>query len=244
MKTSHFRVIGDASGDSANRKNYVGSFVSQLLFARSPTAILWIIIAVIILSVQGMTFGAFSHISQEVFKGFQPSWTDLYSASAVVVIAFLIWIAAATFHVRPRTVGSVLKISVPVCHARHIGGSVSQTAARSGATGCQTHAADFRFLAAFALAQIVKLWPSSARSAHWRICNYFKLSKGLTNQGYFRRHNGTSSTFMFSEARGIDHLRFTIIFNSLRNTMLSIAKSREGWQWWCGRCGNISYRTI
>jgi hypothetical protein len=220
-----FTKRSNAAGDTSNGVNHIGALISQLLSACSPLAIIWLVVAIIVLAVQGVPFGTFSHICQEVLKGIDPSGTNLDSTAAVVVIALLLWVVTAHLHVHPRTVGSVFKISMPVRHARHIGGCVSQATARICSSCYEIGPIGFHFLSALAKTTIKELRSTCRSSAHWRISDYFKLSKGLTNQGYFSGHRCMYTAFMFSEVRWRIPSHFTIIFNSLRNSILSIAKS-------------------
>jgi hypothetical protein len=82
------------------------NLVLTLFFLSSPTAIIWFVIAVIVYSIQGLSKGFVSHVSQEISKIF-PAVTNLYASAAVSVPMLVIWIGAALKHAIPASVNSI-----------------------------------------------------------------------------------------------------------------------------------------
>lgn len=76
--------------------------VSLLLFPGGPAAILWRIITVIVDTIKGGSFWAFSHIFHEIMKRIFPPVADFYSAPTVVFKSFCFWIVAPAKHGLPK----------------------------------------------------------------------------------------------------------------------------------------------
>jgi hypothetical protein len=76
--------------------------VPLLLFPSGPAAVFWRIITVIVDTIKGGSFRAFSHVFNEIVKRIFPPVADFYSAPAVVFKSFCFWIVAPAKHGLPK----------------------------------------------------------------------------------------------------------------------------------------------
>jgi len=79
------------------------SSVKGLLSRCSPAAILWMIVTIIIYSIQSLAFWALTHVSKKVLK-IKPSIADGYSAILVRCFAVIAFIKASLHHGSPRPI--------------------------------------------------------------------------------------------------------------------------------------------
>ena len=77
--------------------------VVRLLFSGRPTAIRRLIISVVVLSVDGVSFGPRSHVGEEI-QEHSPSLANGYSPTSVSGIVAGIWVQAAFSHRHPNLV--------------------------------------------------------------------------------------------------------------------------------------------
>jgi len=79
--------------------------VSSLLSRRCPSTVARFIIAVHIISINAvLRRGRFSHVGKKRLKAVSPSIANFNSPPAVVFPFFGRWVAASSFHVRPRPI--------------------------------------------------------------------------------------------------------------------------------------------
>lgn len=218
-----FSQISHTASHAVNRKVSIRALISGLVSLCVPHAIILVVALAVIFSLQSHSFWTWPHVGKEVGKP-HPAFIDQNPTTAVMLPHFAIGIGTSLNHVVPSNVFLASTVIAGVAMAEIGFRYLLKASARFRVSVGEGISPYLLLISAFALTQIIMLRRSSARSAHWRISNYFKLSKGLTNQGYFSGHRCMSTAFMFSEVRWRIPSYFTIIFNSLRNTMLSIAK--------------------
>lgn len=79
------------------------SSIADLGFHVSPSAISWLVVAVVINAINSCSYWSFSHIHKEVFKN-TPSFANLNPPISVVNIIFIRWIVASLSHCNPCVV--------------------------------------------------------------------------------------------------------------------------------------------
>lgn len=89
-----------------------GPFISSLLSAGSPVAVLWAVVPVVVLPVERVSLRPWSHILKEVFEGIKPTIADLDASSAIPLEPLVFGVVASVLHVRPRAVLSRLCVAV------------------------------------------------------------------------------------------------------------------------------------
>lgn len=75
-----------------------------LLFSRSPTAVAWLVIAVIVDAVKGSTTRAWSHVLKKLSEIVLPLWADRNTSSTVVFVRRKRPVSATGSHGVPRVV--------------------------------------------------------------------------------------------------------------------------------------------
>ncbi len=78
--------------------------VHGLFFRRRPATIPWLIISVIINSIERLTDGAFPHVIKEVLKHFSPALANRYPSTAVLGVNWEVWISASADHRSPSSI--------------------------------------------------------------------------------------------------------------------------------------------
>lgn len=199
-----FAQLRHTSRDALDSINRVVPLVSRLLFFRGPSAIHRPsilntfrtfpagVMAVLIVweSIYFHSYRGFSPIRQKAIERAQ-SVANLYSAATVIVKAFCVWVCASLNHRRPNLVraGFVPNRSMSVrsiCRGCNFGLGAS---ARLGLSRCKRGIHHFFFCPAeFAQAKTISNCDSWIPSSAWRFFKNFPASKGLTDDGYFRRH--------------------------------------------------------
>ena len=118
------KLLIPTGGDSVRSLGaslFFGSWtlIQNLLSARGPLAIRWLIISVSIFSVNGVFCGRlFSHICEEVCERILPTFTNSNSSATIIAVVFMLWIGASITHVFPRGIfgSSGLSVSQSIFH--------------------------------------------------------------------------------------------------------------------------------
>jgi len=98
------RPFSQKQSSSACFNPKVVSLVSVLFFSGSPSAIVRAVIAIVVLSLYGVTEGwTATHIGNEVVKG-RPSITNIDAAHSVVNVRCVLGIATSSNHRKPRMI--------------------------------------------------------------------------------------------------------------------------------------------
>lgn len=92
-------------------------FISMLFFARSPSAIVRFVVAVIVREAVNAVLWrwSWSHVGQECFKGIKPSLANGYSPSSPFGIIMAITVVASCFHPLPNSVFRALCCASSSC---------------------------------------------------------------------------------------------------------------------------------
>jgi hypothetical protein len=106
-----FAQFHKATSKSPHGKFWVVSPVPVLLLWICPTAILWTIIAIGILSLQAFTNWLFPHVDQKVRKSF-PSYTDTNPFPSVVLITDPFCVSAALDHSDPNPISGRCRLAM------------------------------------------------------------------------------------------------------------------------------------
>lgn len=81
------------------------STIAGLLLRCSPPNILWLVISIIVNTVNRvLDRWRIPNIFQKCLKGMPPLWTNSYSATTIAVISGILGISTSTYNLRPRTV--------------------------------------------------------------------------------------------------------------------------------------------
>lgn len=101
-------------GEHIDRADHA-SAIQGLFSRRSPSAILWSVVAIIVNTLKAHVSGRLAHIGEEVGKFF-PSFADLNSSTAVVTVIGSRGVGAASDHVTPARIhrGVFLPAGMPV----------------------------------------------------------------------------------------------------------------------------------
>lgn len=123
--------------------------VYGLLFSCCPSAVFFLVGAVVVDAVQRLTTWGFTHIGQKLLKVVDPRWRDGDTAATVVGKRLRARIQTAIFHLDPRGIfpritATVGDLALPKLNAK--------AAAGAGIAFTQIMTADDGFLAAFATA--------------------------------------------------------------------------------------------
>lgn len=78
------------------------STIVGLLFPRSPFAVRWLIVPIVVLSLQCFTLGAFSHVFKKYGKGIEPTFAHGYPSASVIGIPAVIRVCCSHFSAIPR----------------------------------------------------------------------------------------------------------------------------------------------
>jgi len=95
------------------------SFVVCLLYSSSPTAIFWLVIAIIINSVYLIAKRARPHIRNKIIKASKPPITNGDAPAAIILPTPVVGIVAAPLHARPDTIQRFSFFSVHGHHDKH-----------------------------------------------------------------------------------------------------------------------------
>ncbi len=149
------------------------------------------IVPFIVNSINGHFGRSFSHTLKEVWKALK-SLTHHYSTASPILVLMMINVLASGLHVSPTVVGSA-------CGFRFYSMSMSKeplsrgfwhsTPARLGSLSSQGRSENLNLFSAFTLTQVINAWHSRDNS-RFGLRENFKLSEGLSDDGYLFRHNG------------------------------------------------------
>lgn len=106
-----YRPIRDAKDASVVRKKGAGSRVAKLFALGGPAAVVWLVIAVIVNSIQRGVSWAFAHVREEVFKQ-MPAFTYGNSSSAVMFKSAVVGVGASVPHLQPRSIFARVGLAV------------------------------------------------------------------------------------------------------------------------------------
>lgn len=188
--TKVFSQLRHAAGDSENGKHAIGSFVSALLFCCRPVAILLTVMAIAIAPFNRMFGRWISHILKERSKVL-PSLAHGYSATAVVVVMNVLGILAPLFHTAPDAINTRLGIAnkCAVFDSPLVMGTTAGFVFWQGASSNGDN------LFAFASAIPCDANSPSRSAVGFSFSDHCELSKCLSGEYNFRRHNNVSVVF-------------------------------------------------
>lgn len=174
-----FDPFNNAHALTVNFNYMVGSSIATLLFLGSPSAIIWLIISIIFLSVYRMLWGwLWPHVGKEVFEAVFPAVTYDNAARSVNRVFVVCCKIATRLHARPTIILSTLRLIVcSVCSVppQEFGSSFSRqtSATTSGLSeiGCRRN----RNISAIALAFPHRI----ARTFNFHASNNQKSAKAL-----------------------------------------------------------------
>lgn len=83
---------------------YCFSLIVALFKFRNPLAVRWLVVPIVVNSLNAMFFVAVSHISKKTNKTINPTITYCNSSASVIRIGSTRWIKASLFHIAPRNV--------------------------------------------------------------------------------------------------------------------------------------------
>lgn len=193
MKAIENRAAGQAEMFCQSHHAISDAFNSQnamALFCRGgPSAVCWLVIAIIVNSVQRPAIGLVSHVSQKVFK-LLPTFANGDAAATVTVKVFDVGILTAIKHVRPTSVGRSVRAAV-------LDGRCPRTATGTvRPQSCEVH--NF-FHAAVASNHDAPKYLSTRRQGVRRVGDYDKASKSLSDVVLsVGRHNVANSNVVLS----------------------------------------------
>lgn len=107
-----FAMSRQAGRYSIQRVLFNIGFVSIRSLSVYPTAIVRCVIAVVVLAIHDSASWAWGHIFKKAGKRV-PSFTDANSASSVVLVLAILWIAATIMHLPPNVVEGLVGASEP-----------------------------------------------------------------------------------------------------------------------------------
>lgn len=196
--TKMLTQFDQASSNSIDRKNPIGSSVSSLLSFSCPLAISRLVVSVVVDSFNGESFGTNSHVIKKVPK-IKPRLAHLYSSTSVVGIFSVFWIVASSQHVRPTLVGSRLSKLLNVAMRYFAVGPMLflQTAARLGLSSSKKFIFNNTLVAAGAKAKTDSDTPVSPLDMS-SIGQYEKPSKCFPDDVYCGRHGIGYFSALFS----------------------------------------------
>lgn len=84
-------------------KSNIGGAIIALFLPSNPPAILWLIISVIIYTIQRQSIWAFAHICKKILE-LAPSLANRYASFLIVFVPFTAWLIASGNHISPRSV--------------------------------------------------------------------------------------------------------------------------------------------
>lgn len=85
------------------------SSIICLFFSGSPSAIAWLIITIIIYSINRVIVWPISHVRKEIIKRFSPPIADQNTAPTIIFIILIINIFASLNHLRPSIVNGLFR---------------------------------------------------------------------------------------------------------------------------------------
>jgi len=178
----------DATSDTSNGHHHVGSRVARLMNLRSPNTVERLsvpaVIAVVMNSFKSPSFFAVAHVFKKVRKRF-PTLADLYSSASIIIKGFVIWVGASLYHSTPYAIEPSVGPSMSGVSSDC--GLSNQAAARFGFSALKRVAFYPSGITAVAQAFADGLVAAFVKVAR-RVCDYFELSKTLTDEGFFGRH--------------------------------------------------------
>jgi hypothetical protein len=109
MPTQH----GKTAGNSAHGEPDVSPGISVLVSLGRPNAIIWVIMAVRVFSLNRHSFRPFTHVFEKFLKGILPAFTNSDSSATVVTVRVASWVKASRFKAFPNCIG--WSIGTAVC---------------------------------------------------------------------------------------------------------------------------------
>lgn len=146
--TKEFCPLRKAFGLSMQSYHVVPSAISSLLQRCCPTEVLFAVVAVVVLSVQGQSFGAFSHIREEVAE-VMPPFADCNSPRAIVGVVCISRAVASPHHSSPTVIGwtaRTLPRGVSMLSELSAGAFALEATARGGVSVLECRSLDDTFL--------------------------------------------------------------------------------------------------
>lgn len=93
----------------------VSGLISALLNRSCPSAVAWLVVSVVVYTINGCIRWRPAHILKKVFVAVEPTIAYLYSARAIVQILWVCLAVAATLHFEPNSVFLCAAMSFAVC---------------------------------------------------------------------------------------------------------------------------------
>lgn len=194
------RNISNTSGESQNCYSSSSGRVSGLIPLSSPMAVVFAVIAIVVLSVYCHFRGPFPHIVNESLEAASPSGTHFNSPSTVSEPILIFWVFAPSDYTCPSLINKVpifdgCKSVRSVILDCRFGCLFSHVAtARSGVPRFYSVVSNFDLSSALALTE-GKTPPFSTGCG----ANDFELPKNRSNGDYFCRHSVVYSNTLFSD---------------------------------------------
>lgn len=102
---SNFGPLGKSSAFTAKFYDAIVPFVSPLLFACRPAHVGWLVVSVVIFTIQCMFFAwPVANVLEEGSEVIAPFFAHCNSACAITGIACITWVVASTFRAHPNLV--------------------------------------------------------------------------------------------------------------------------------------------
>lgn len=172
------RPCSKALGFTVMRYKSVTPSISHLLFTRSPAAVLWCVVSIVIDTVNGMTCGRrVTHILVEVLERGKPAAADFDSATSVAAVNGASWISAPLFHGGPFLIHSGRSFSVDSYCGNLPLAAKTPTTTRGAAPKTVSSYVEFR--PAIADAEPVNNDAIASFSTDVKLVSYFKSSESL-----------------------------------------------------------------
>lgn len=153
--------------------------IVSLFFPGSPSAITWLVVAVILNSFYGHTFWRLPHISKKRNERFFPSFTNLDASSPIVSIGRNIGISTSIQHVLPNSINTSTSQAVSSFTVTSYFDSAASTRKTNCIHKCESNY--FAYSPASAFAQ-----PSNSRISVW-FTSFLKNNPKSIGITYFYR---------------------------------------------------------
>src|SRR5438445_9603020 len=176
--------ITQATGETTEGNHVVPSGISFLLKLCRPSAVIRLVVSIIVFSINAFVLWCLPHVREKRFKGVTPSIAHGYSSPSIVSKLMEVRVVAAFLNPHPRSVGFVGVPSIAMLCSCF---KCKATTRSSLAIG-EVVSSSNNLLTAFAKA--FELFPSASFAANgFRLRDYFKPSKGLSDDGFLIPHN-------------------------------------------------------
>lgn len=197
--TEYFGKVSQTTSDAANGKKAIISRVAGLFSSSGPTAISRFVIAIVVDAVNRLANGALAHIGKKILE-LIPSFTNTNSSAPIVFVLRNMFVSAPGTHTCPTSVSRSFSRDTMAVPDRC---SVSFYQA-STRLGCSTTNIGIQNNYVFTAITNTKAGTSvTARGINKikSIFKNFKLSRPLSNDGYFGRHCIVFLSALFSSGR-------------------------------------------